>query len=233
MSRARARIRRRPAFLPVFRPSPRIKGFTDILAVSPSHHHSFLRTLCAPQCFDYRSPSPDFASQTHSAVALTKRGRLIIALGPIATRRSVALLGKLLASPAPARLVVLLPYKDDETIMNEGDSAVYFKTPPPWEEVLTVQNIEVVPNPIAIFWGGKDASSHENFMLVMLPLFLESDKTCVNRVNSTQEGSLSESINAGLDLLRNNKATSGDESWWICGRTLELRSGSEVCICSA
>ena len=183
-----------------------LAGFTDIFAVASSHRHEFLRSLGATQCFDYRTP--DFVSHIRSAVALIRHGRFVIAVDPIATRRSVTLLSELLAapaSPAPARLAVLLPYKDGETVTNEPDSAMH-RAPPPWlGEVLTGKNVEVVS--ISSFEVGKDPFSRENLMPVILPRLLENGAIRANPVRLIKEGSLLENINVGLDLLRNNKVS--------------------------
>ncbi|EKM50124.1 uncharacterized protein PHACADRAFT_178748 [Phanerochaete carnosa HHB-10118-sp] len=184
----------------------RIAGFTDIFAVASGHHHEFLRSLGATQCFDYRSP--DVESQIRSAVASTTHGRLSVALDPIATRRSLSLLSEVLASPATlprARLAVLLPFKDGDAVTNEPDSAIHLTAPPWLEEVFSGKNVEVIP--IATFRVGEDAFSRENILSVILPRLLERGMIRANPVRLIREGSLLERVNAGLDLFRNNKVS--------------------------
>ncbi|GJE93281.1 zinc-binding alcohol dehydrogenase family protein [Phanerochaete sordida] len=182
----------------------RLAGFTDIFAVASSKHHEYLRTLGATQCFDYRSP--DVVAQIRAAAASTKHGRLPIALDPIATRGSLTLLSEVLASPPalpPARLAVLLAYKDGDSVTNSPDTAMSV-TPPQWlEDALAGKNIDLVP--VGTFYFGKDDFSRENIMPVILPRLLAEGKLRANPVRLLEEGTLLERVKTGLDLLRNNK----------------------------
>lgn len=185
----------------------RLAGFGNILAVASAHHHEHLRSLGATRCFDYRST--DIVAQLRAAAASTAHGRIPIAVDPIATRRSLALLSEVLASPPaaapPARLAVLLPYKDGETVSNDVGSAMH-TAPPPWfDEVFGGKNIEVIP--IATFKSGEDPFTRENVLPVILPRLLEKGDIRPNRVRLIDQGDLLERVNEGLDLLRNNRVS--------------------------
>ncbi|GJE93290.1 zinc-binding alcohol dehydrogenase family protein [Phanerochaete sordida] len=182
----------------------RLAGFTDVFAVASSKHHEYLRTLGATQCFDYRSR--DVAAQIRAAAASTKHGRLPIALDPIATRGSLTLLSEVLASPAalpPARLAVLLAYKDGDSVTNSPGTAMSL-TPPRWlEDALAGKNIDLVP--VGTFRFGEDGFSRENIVPVILPQLLAEGKLRANPVRLLEEGTLLERVKTGLDLLRHNK----------------------------
>lgn len=182
----------------------RLAGFTDIFAVASSKHHEYLRTLGATQCFDYRSP--DIVAQIRAAAASTKHGRISIALDPIAARASLTPLSEVLASPAgqpSARLAVLLPYKDGDSVTNGVDADMSLTLTPWVEATIAGKNIDLVP--VGTFHFAEDDFSRENIMLTILPRLLAEGKLRANPVRLLKEGPLLERVKAGLGLLRNNK----------------------------
>lgn len=184
----------------------RIAGFRDIFAVASAHHHVSLRLLGATRCFDYHTP--DVASQIRGAVSDTSHGRFALAVDAIATRRSLALLGEVLASPTdvpPARLAVLLPYKDGDGVTAADGSAMHITAPPWLDAIFAGNNVEIVP--IATLGIVRDMFARKHIMPVMLPRLLERGEIRANPVRLIEEGELLERIKVGMDLLRCNKVS--------------------------
>ncbi|GJE93299.1 zinc-binding alcohol dehydrogenase family protein [Phanerochaete sordida] len=182
----------------------RLAGFTNIFVTASSHHHAYLRTLGASQCFDYRSP--DVVAEVRAAVARTRHGYFTMAVDPIAARGSLIPLVAMLGAPAglpPARLAILLAYKDGETVTNGAEGAMY-RTPPSWlVEALAVKRIETVQ--VSAFRAGEDPFTRDTVLPLILSRLLEEGRIRANPVRLMKEGSLLDRVNAGLDLLRNNK----------------------------
>jgi threonine dehydrogenase-like Zn-dependent dehydrogenase len=186
----------------------RIAGFANIFAVAASHHHDFLRSLGATQCFDYRSA--DVVLQIRAAIAQTKHARLAVGVDVIATRPSLTILSQLFDSDASAsgpasRLAILAPFKDGDNVTNASDSVMHF-TFPPWLDALFADKkgvVELVP--IYTFRIHQDPFSHDNIMPVLLPRLLERGEIRPNPIRLLKDGKLLDRFHTGLDLLRKNK----------------------------
>ena len=186
----------------------RIAGCTNIFAVASSHHHDFLRTLGATACFDYRSP--DVASQIRTAAASTPYGRISVAVDIVASKASLTILSAVLAptgssSDPPARLAILAPFKDGDTVTNAPDSVMHF-TFPAWLDALFAECKDAVTLlPIYTFRMHEDAFSRDYIVPVLLPRLLEQGAIRPNAVRLMQEGGLVDRVRAGVELLSSNK----------------------------
>lgn len=189
----------------------RLAGFTEIFAVASARHHALLRTLGATQCFDYRDA--DVAAQIRRAVQAAPGGRFAAAADIVGARSSLAILSDVFtglpaaAGGARARLAVLAPFKDGDTVTNAPGTQMHFAAPAWVEELFAPAKDAVEVVPVYTFQILADAFAGPNVLPVLLPRLLETGQIRPNAVKLMKEGSLLNRVNTGLDLLRNNKVS--------------------------
>lgn len=189
----------------------RIAGCTNIFAVASSHHNDLLRSLGATQCFDYRSP--DVAAQIRAAAAVTKHGRISVAVDIVAAKSSLTILSEVFKPTAthgggpPSRLAILAPFKDGDSVTNSPDSVMHFTIPDWLEALFADKKDEVELLPVYTFQLDKDPFSRDYIMPILLPRLLEQGAIQPNAVRLMNEGSVLDRVRAGIELLRNNKVS--------------------------
>ncbi|KAH8119725.1 chaperonin 10-like protein [Phellopilus nigrolimitatus] len=174
----------------------KLAGYTNILATASPRNHSYLHKLGATHCFDYRS-----STLTKDILQATNGEEVVIVVDCISAKTSLQAISGVVGKRT--RLALLMPVKDGDTVTNAVDSQMHFGIPS-WVNSL-FDGVEIIQ--VYTFKNQEDDFAKENFMPKILPQLLESGVIQSNPVRLLKDGSLKDRVQAGLDLLRNNKVS--------------------------
>ncbi|KAF9532716.1 hypothetical protein CPB83DRAFT_807207 [Crepidotus variabilis] len=174
-----------------------LAGYKKIIATASTRNHEYLKSLGATATFDYNSASLN----DDIAKFVGGDGKVPLALDCISAESTLGILGKIIGSQG--KVAVLLPIKEGSTVTGSGEQEMYWELPEgknPFEKTTQIIYIRT-------FQYQNDEYLKKNLMPKILPSLLQSGFIKPSRVRLLDEGSFKERVEAGLELLRNNKVS--------------------------
>ncbi|KAJ7625759.1 chaperonin 10-like protein [Roridomyces roridus] len=170
-------------------------GYTNVVAAASPRHNDFLKSIGA-SAVDYASPT--FAADVARAVG--GDGKVALALDGITADGTMARIAEVLKPTGTVAL--LLPIKTGDTVA-VGEAGMRSEVDParnPFAEETQIKYVRT-------FIYRSNEFLRANLMPKILPELLAAGVIQPNRVRLLDQGTLKERVEAGLDLLRNNKVS--------------------------
>ncbi|KAG6808566.1 hypothetical protein H0H92_003704, partial [Tricholoma furcatifolium] len=176
----------------------RAAGYTKILATASQKHHEYLTAIGASAVFDYRDPAK-LTAEVAQFVGGDSDGKVPLAVDCISAQSSMSALSGIVSTTGT--IAFLLPVKKSNSLTVQHASDMAFALP----EDNAPFSPSVTRLGVMAFKYREDPFLKDNLSSKIIPSLLETGIVTPNRVRLIDQGTFTERVEQGLNLLRNNK----------------------------